>query len=344
MVGMVKRFLDYILRRKDLFPTEKYLRLQDYGARILHSTKDPAGLSKVEKRVRGELQLFYRWSDDRKDIWQAVREEIKALEKVPRLAFVFMFHGDGRVRQQALRKLQGPLPTSANVYGLFWRLNDWVPQVNQEAYDAFERVMPATPAKVIAPALLAVLPHLNSWGRWSRKGPEAVRKILHRPDVSAVLLDTLKESRQSNLGILFRELSKDSWIDPYIIDMFRAAPLPHIRAMALEMMISQKARWPTGEVARIWIDRSMGEYRTEPVFQQRDLSVTEDPIKLLRAGAMDRSAIVRRYAADGVIALRDRMDLRDDLETIALILDNDPNIGVRNRINFFRRKRHEMPG
>ncbi|MFV1465909.1 hypothetical protein VWY34_15020 [Phaeobacter sp. JH20_02] len=343
---MLKRLFDLFFGQKRFVqsndPLEKYFRMQEQGERILRSVDNPRDLNKIEGQVRAELNLHYRWSSDRGDIGKAAREELWAVQNTPNLPFVFMFHGDGRIRQEALRNLEGPLPTPANVYGLFWRLNDWVPQVNQAAYDAVERVMPRTSADVIIPALTAILPHLNSWGRWSRKGPEAVHRTLSRPDVSAKLLENVRTTRQPRLGEVFRELCRNERIDQHISDVFATAPLPHIRTMALDMLLSQRARWPTGETVRIWTDRSMDEYRTEHVFRERELSVAVDLMDLLRAGASDRSAMVRRRAAEGLIALRHDPDLQQELDCVAAILHNDPNIGVRTRIEFFRRKQAEV--
>lgn len=319
--------------------SEKFARILDQGKRILHSTNDPEALNKIEGKIRSELHLHYRWSSDRGDILKAAREEIRAVQEMPDLAHVFMFHGDGRVREEAIRNLAGPLPAPASVYALFWRLNDWVPQVRSLSYKALKRVMPSTPAMVVVPALKATLPHLNSWGRWSSEGPEAVSEILGRPDISTRILEEIKKTRQPRLGQIFRELSRNSVIDEHIESVFVTAPLPHIRTMALDMLLSGKARWPTGKSKRIWIDRSMGEYRTEAIYDHREILIPVAQVDLIAIGALDRSAMVRRRAADGLIALRNDPDLRDDLDAIATSLQDDPNIGVRNRIEFFERKK-----
>ncbi|WP_158972355.1 hypothetical protein [Chachezhania sediminis] len=343
---MLKRLFNLFFGQKRVVqgndPFDVYFRVQKQGERILRSVDDPRDLNKIEEQIRTELNLHYQWSPDGLDIVKAARNDLRAIQNVPGLPFVFMFHGDGRIRQEALRNLEGPLPTPANVYGLFWRLNDWVPQVRQAAYEALERVMPRTSAEVIVPALIAVLPNLNSWGRWSCAGPEAVHGILSRPDVSTKLVEIVRTTRQPRLGQVFHELSRNDWIDQHISDVFATAPLPHIRTMALDMLLSQRARWPTGETVRVWTDRSMGEYRTERSFRERELTVAVDLIALLRAGASDRSAMVRRRAADGLIALRHNLDLKEELDRVAAILHNDPNIGVRTRIEFFRRKQAEV--
>ena len=317
--------------------SEKFARILDQGKKILNSTNEPNALNKIEGTIRSELHLHYRWSSDRGDFLKAARAEIRAVQGRPDLAHIFMFHGDGRVREEAIRNLAGPLQTSANVYALFWRLNDWVPQVRSLSLQAFERVMPITSASVIVPALTAVLPHLNSWGRWSREGPEAVREIMARPDVATQLLEDIRTTRKPRLGQIFRQLSRSSVIDQHIESVFTTAPLPHIRTMALDMLLSKRARWPTGKSKRIWIDRSMGEFRTEAIYDQREILIPVAQIDLIAVGASDRSAMVRRRAADGLIALRNEPDLKEDLGAIATSLKDDPNIGVRNRIEFFER-------
>ncbi len=342
---MLSKLFGWILGRKPSSQgddtSKKYFYVHEQGQKILRSTNNPDDLNKMEGKIRSNLNLHYRWSSDRDDIGKAAREELWAVQNVPDLPLVFMFHGDGRIRQEALRNLKGPLPTSANVYGLSWRLNDWVPQVNQAAYGAFERTMPQTSAEVIVPALIAILPHINSWGRWPPEGPKAINSLLSRPDVAAKLLGLISTTREPRLGEIFRELSRNDWIDQHIHHVFLTAPLPHIRTMALDILLSQRARWPTGKTVKVWIDRSMGQYRTERVFCERKLSISANKIELLSSGALDNSAMVRRRTADGLIALRHHRDLRDELDSIVGILQNDPNIGVRNRVEFYVRKQAE---
>lgn len=317
--------------------SENFDKILNQGQQILNSNDDPSTLNEIEGRIRSEFHLHYRWSAKSGNIPKATRDEIKAVQEMPALAQVFMFHGDGRVREEAIRNLVGPLQYPASVYALFWRLNDWVPEVRSLSHKALKRVMPTTSATVVVPALYAVLPHLNSWGRWSSEGPKAIGEILGRPDISTWFLEDLKRKRQPNLGQIFRELSRNPVIDEHIECVFETALLPHIRTMALDMLLSERAYWLTGKSKRVWIDRSMGEYRTEAIFDQREISTTVVPIDMVAVGAQDRSAMVRRRSADGLIALRNDPDLRDELVEIATNLRNDPNIGVRNRIDFFFR-------
>jgi hypothetical protein len=101
------------------------------------------------------------------------------------------------------------------------------------------------------------------------------------------------------------------------------------------MLLSRKARWPSGKMQRVWVNRSRGEYRTEPVFAEREVTIEVEAIALRTAGALDRSAMVRERVADGLIALRLNCDIPNDLDQIATSLRDAPHIGVRNRIEFF---------
>ncbi|PRZ42374.1 hypothetical protein [Tritonibacter scottomollicae] len=338
---MFKALLDKIAgrerSRQKAGTSKDFARILEQGTRILRSTSAPNALNKIEDRVRSELRLHSRCYPEKEDTLNAAREEIRTVRELPDLAQVFIFHGDGRVREEAVRNLEGPLLTPASVYGLFWRLNDWVPQVRSLADEALKRVMPTTTAPIVVPALTAILPHLNSWGRCSGEGRSAVREIMGRPDIAAHLVEDMKTTIQPRLGQILRELSRNPEIDQHIESLFVAALLPHIRAMALEMLLSGQARWPTGRSRRVWIDRSMDKYRNENVYDHRDISIQASKIDLIAVGALDRSAMVRRRAADGLISLRNDPVLRDDLDAIAARLQDDPNIGVRNRIEFYGR-------
>lgn len=316
---------------------KRFSRVLDHGQRILHSTIDPRDFSKTEKMLRSTLQLYSRWPSDQNYSLKAVRREIQAVREMPNLADVFVFHGDGHVREEAMRNLRGPLMAPVSVYAIFWRMNDWVPEIRNVSFDALNRVLPQTPAPIIVPALFAVLPHMNSWGRWSSEGSEAVRKVLTRPDVFEHVVDNLKMKRQPRLGQIFREISRNAVIDQHIEGIFVNSPLPHIRAIALDMLLSGKAHWPTGEVSRVWIDRSMGKYRLEIVHDQRAISTNIDKVDLIAKAAADSSAMVRRRSVDALIELIQNNECLDELEAIVSSLKGDPNVGVRERLLFLAR-------
>lgn len=317
-----------------------FMRIRDRGTQLLQLMREPDDLRNAERFVRSEFSLYHRRTGVR-EVDALCRKEILAVEQLPGLSRVFMFHGDGRVREAALRNLEGPLISPASAYALFWRLNDWAAQVRNAAQDALQRSMPMTPAIVIIPALRALLPYVASWGRWSHEGQQALDAMLMRQDVVQLLVEEIVTTRRAQLGLQFREICRNPGVDTHLERMLREARLPHIRAMALDVLLSRRAIWPTRERRQVWIDRSMGRYRYEQVFLKRDVTVTADPYALIVTGLKDRAAIVRKCAADGLIALRHDADIGPKLDEIVASLEDDPNAGVRERLDFFRRKRME---
>ena len=308
--------------------------IRDRGLEILNRMVLPDDFGEAEKRIRAEFMLHHRWMGYR-DAELSLGKELAAVELVPDLAFVFMFHGDGRIREHALRNLGGPLPSPANVFAVLRRLNDWVPQVRNAARDAALRSLPETSASVIVPALKSLLPGVSSWLRWEESGREIFGAVLRRADVAEALLATVISSREPKLGLVFRELSRSQSIDPQLERVWREARLPHIRAMALGALLCGKVTLPSHETRRVWIDRSLDRYRIEPVFLSRDVTVRPDRLALIAEAARDRMAIIRKRAADGLVLLRNDPDLRPHLEQTARRLENDSNMGVRERVAFF---------
>ena len=320
--------------------SERYEHCLQRGTEILQSAKLPSEFARLERRIHEEFSLFHRWSTDTQTT-RLLDDEIMATKSVPGLSRVFMFHGDGRVRAAALDQLQGPLIAPGSVYALFWRLNDWVPEVREIAKRAIERCLPTTPAVVIVPALKVLLLHVPSWGRWSQDGPETINALLMRQDVVESLLQDIISTRQSKLGLIFREISRNPWVDQHLEKVLREAKLPHIRAMALEALISKRMRWPERKSRKVWIDQYMKKYRVEQVFSERELTSAVHLPTCLLLGAKDQASIVRKRAADGVIAFRNSDILSEQLDELVDLLDEDKNLGVQGRIEFLKRKLSE---
>jgi hypothetical protein len=322
------------LRRSRNINYESY---RDRGLKALRATRDPKVFPSFERHLRAELSLHQRQSVDAKTK-QILHNEISATKRVKDLPLVFMFHGDGRVREEALNHLDGSLITPVNVFAMFSRLNDWSPAVRGAALYAAQRCLPKTPAVVIAPALKVLLPRIASWGRWSNTGREAVNALLMREDVAEILLRDVIGTRQPNLGVLLRSLFCNPSIDQHVVRIALDADLPHLRVLAVDALISQKMWWPTGDQQKVWDNRAFGKYRFEPTYHNRDLSVTVDISDVLRLAASDKANIVRRRAADGLIAFRNHSALDAHLADIALVLKDDKNFGVQERLEFLHRK------
>ena len=267
--------------------------------------------------------------------------EMKALEAKPDLVHIFLFHGDGRVRQKALDLLSGLLLFPSTVYALFRRLNDWSAAVRDSAHAAAGRCLAKTEAKMLLPALLAIIPHAESWRRWGTEGPAVLDNVLARQDVVEALVTYIVETRQSGAGRVFREICRSPHIDSRLESIARDANLPHIRAMALGCLVSGFALWPERRRERVWVDRSLGKYRIQECFGKRSLTLTPDLPELLQCVAYDTASIVRKQVADGLIRHRKSPEFHEIFGALIPVLETDKNIAVRERIEFLKRKMRE---
>lgn len=323
---------------------EGYKRLLNEGTRIIQAASRPDQFEATYCALRDTLWSPPDWDYDEQYYASRTlrrKKNVKAVEQIPSLAEVFLFHQDGYVREAALQQLDTPLTAPASIYALFWRTNDWVPEVREAAHEALARVLPQTSADVIVPALKAALPRIASWGRWSQAGPEMITALAQRDDVASALVDDIIQSEGAALTVVFRELCKTPKVDPQLERIFRTAHQPHIRAMALQTLLSGKARWPLPQRRKVWIDKPSGRSRIELQFQSRDITVDADVLGLLQRAVTDRASIVRKHALDGMIALRHDREMAHTLDALVAGLEDDPNSGVRSRVAFFQRKRQE---
>ncbi|MDQ8029745.1 MAG: hypothetical protein REJ23_13550 [Brevundimonas sp.] len=121
------------------------------------------------------------------------RELLDLLKRTSELEYLFLFSGDGYVREAAVRKLaMASSPFFASALAL--RLNDWVPQVRVAAEQAIARVFGKDDAAVLAEAALFLLARTPFWSR----NPAAVSllsEVLTRNDVVDALLRRFKARR-----------------------------------------------------------------------------------------------------------------------------------------------------
>ncbi len=328
----------------------RYERIKDRGMPALLNWSSCDQISQLEGSLSVQLlqmsifsfdTFLHRGETNDARLARLRDRDIEALQQIPDLAQVFILHHDGYVREAALKQLDGSVGAPGCIYALFWRTNDWVSEVREAAHEALARVLPQTSADVIVPALKAALPRIASWGRWSQAGPEMITALAQRDDVASALIDDVIQSEGAALTVVFRELCKTPKIDPQLERIFRTAHQPHIRAMALQTLLSGKARWPLLQRRKVWVDKPSGRSRMELQFQSRDITVDADALVLLQRAVTDRASIARKHALDGMIALRHDREIAQTLDALVAELEDDPNSGVRSRVAFFQRKRRE---
>ena len=257
-------------------------------------------------------------------------------ETVPKPAgaeYLFLFHRDGFLREQALHRLDGGLRSPFFFAALAYRLNDWVPQVRHAAHACAMRTFPLTDPDIVAEAAIFLLDRRQTWRRWDGEG-RVLDQAIARPEVVDRLALRLKEATTGPMASVLRNALRQPFMDRHLADLAAHATLPPVRATAARALIDGKATWPSG-FRREWVNRIDGLSRRVTDYGERALPPGPPRETLIDRAASDRSAAVRRIAAAALIRYRDSLP---DLEAVMQRLADDPSPGVRERIAFLRRQ------
>jgi hypothetical protein len=304
---------------------------------FLESHSDPVSFPKVERRVRQQFGLHKRW-DHVAHLVVAQRDDLIALSKEDRLAFAFVFHGDGRIREAALHKMTGPLPTPAVVYGLVSRLNDWSETVRQAAEQAFARCFSVTPAEVLAPAVWVLLLNAPHWHRWSEGFDTFVNAVMQHPALVGVLVDRLMHERRGGCGKVFSMLSMNANIDIWLEELAEKSVQPHLRAALVNCLCAGSVVWPTHKTDRVWIDKSMGHFKTVQQFHNRAIRIGPDRRVVIAKALCDPIVAVRREAIDALTRLCGDAGFHKLIATALSSLTDEKSPTLRNRLVFLQQK------
>ncbi len=273
--------------------------------------------------------LFRQYTDARPRAMALMRQH-------PRLAWLLIFHSNGRVREPALRALTEPPATASEFIAITLRLNDWVSVVRASAREAASRLFPLTSPDVVAAAAPYLLARRFMWTRWDDESG-VLDDALARPDVAEHLSGSIGELRTGPGGSILRMAARFPSLDPYLPDLVRHARHPSVRAVALDMLVSGQARWTTG-FDWAWVDKTYGIRKRVAVTATRPLSRTHDVETLIRDALTDRFAAVRKVAAD---ALYEKRGTIGDALMLARSMLGDPSRAVRERAEFLVRRLSE---
>lgn len=254
------------------------------------------------------------------------------LRHLPGLEFLFLFHRDGHIREAALVRISGPIPSAFLFAALAWRLNDWVEQVRSAALDCATRVFPITSADIVADAAMALLGRYHSWGRWGPRH-QVLEEAFARTDVAEKLANILAGELVGPSATILQYALRSAVMDAHLARLARDAIQPAVRAMATRALIDGVVRWPNGWRWR-WIDKSMGIRRSETVFETRALTTPSNRFRHIEVGLIDRSAMVRNAAISGLIRYRDEIP---NARTLAASLLTDRSRRVRERAEFLQK-------
>jgi hypothetical protein len=232
--------------------------------------------------------------------------EFELLEQHPGLAWVFLFHRNGFVRQRALDTLRAPPTSPFLLAALVLRMNDWVRQVQVAAHYRVEQLLPETSLTVIAGASPFLIDRWRSWGRWDAESMGIIDATLQRPDVAAVMVERCMGQ----------------------------TPGPLATQLRYALKVRSRASWPVGS-RREWIDKRYGLSRRVVAFDSRAIQHDYPLPGLTLTALRDRSAAVRRAAADALIEQRSTFP---DIDRIVGELSRDRSPAIRERADFLQRK------
>jgi hypothetical protein len=259
-----------------------------------------------------------------------------ALKTNSEAGYFLMFHGDGFVREAALRSIELPPQNEFEFTAVIYRLNDWALPVRDAAVGYAQKFFVETSPELIANSSIFLLPHVATFRRWPAVNSQLVEDTFFRKDVLAAIEEILLKTPGGAIGRTLEHLMRRSDFDIVLKRLLMEAKMPNIRAAALEALLSRRTRWFVGR-ERKWIDKTYNKFRSIAKFDYRDFDHAMPMDELLSIGAQDRSARVRRVVADTMI---ERVAHPSALmDKIAAEFVNDKNDTVRARAIHYNRNR-----
>ena len=237
-------------------------------------------------------------------------------------------HPDGRIREQTLHTLPARIPSTLYAILVLLRLNDWAAPVRDAARRRLTAFAAATAPQHLAAALGYILRYWTSWGRMSPASKQDALAVLLSDAVAAQLATALARSPAGPMTTLLSQLGQIAAIDPHLPYLAAQAIQPALRAKAYQSLLSGKTTWVAGKEQE-WIERRHNLYRWRTILASRPLTITVEHDPTLQQAAADRSPIVRRVAADAIIAALPHLGPCE--QHLATRLAADPNPSVAER-------------
>ena len=234
-------------------------------------------------------------------------------------------HPDGRIREQTLHTLPARIPSTLYAILVLLRLNDWAIPVRAAVRCRLADFAAATAPQHLAAALGYILRYWTSWGRMSPASKQDALAVLLSDAVAAQLATALARSPAGPMTTLLAQLGQIAAIDPHLPYLAVQAIQPALRAKAYQSLLSGKTTWVAGKEQE-WIERRHNLYRWRTHLDSRPLTITVEHNHTLQQAAVDRSPIVRRVAADAIIAALPHLGPSE--QHLAARLAADPNRSV----------------
>lgn len=313
--------------RKDLPPTTHGFRA------VVTEIRDLCGMRTYSHRRLMPPSIWLRmagvfgWSEPRLNLWNNMKRK-------DNLPFLFLFQGNGFLREWALKQIDEPLRSAFEIIVLADLANNWVEPVRLAADQAIERCYPETSPHLFAEAFSYFQRTHQSWQRWSPSSSQSIERYFGTKQVIGNLVHELISDRVRHPVATFRSSLRYVHTDRHLMRVFQAALNPSLRALALKCMIMGEAPWVDGYEWE-WIDKSMGKRRRTPRYVTRKISHDFPRKDLIRDAMVHRSAQVRVVAAQALIDIGEELEI--DVLAKAKLMEDDVSPAVRSRVNFLIR-------
>ncbi len=222
------------------------------------------------------------------------------------LTWIDLCSPDGHERERTLRSLTGAAPNGFFFAIALRRLNDWVPQVREAARETIPLIAQLSRPIYVVEALMAVMAHWDSWGRMAAEDKQILLDIISNEKIAEVFIAMMMSTNTGALGAMFSQLGRTPILDPYLIDLAKNAIQPAIRAKAYRSLFVGKMTWIEGRKWE-WIDIRYCKGQLQAIYSSRPLTIASPFDETLRMAALDRSALVRRVAAEMLIRKWDKL-------------------------------------
>jgi hypothetical protein len=280
-------------------------------------------LDSWERMIRAEL-----WTFERKptSFWWKFRKRRAGFA-----SWLDLCSGDGFRRERIIRSLSGGAPNAFFLALAVRRLNDWVPQVRAATREYLPRLAECSDPEQVVDALWHVLAHCGSWGRMEDGDRQALADLISIERIAFALGSRILVATAGPVTQILSQASRVPALDHRLKEFAEAAIQPCVRAKAYRCLLEGRMAWVAGRKWR-WTDLKWCKGRFEPVIEERAISERVDFLACLREALVDRSALVRRVAAEFLI--KELKSIGDEADGFAEHLASDPSPYVAERGRF----------
>lgn len=313
-------------------PTDTSVQLSAF--RNCLKSLSPYAYRIAQAEIRDLAGLYYSHLMPRADTSHRNTLENKFQQEVD-LPFLLLFDGNGYNRERALSKIRGRLKSPIEVIALADLANNWVEPVRQAALIAIDRSYPDTDPNALAGSFSFLAQNQKSWKRWSKDASQRVMSYFHKPEVMELVAKRLEAGKEPRGSRTLSYALQSENFDPYLERILRGSKDASLRARALTTLLNWQAAWVTDYKWK-WIDKSLGKRKRVAAISTRKLSIQPLKKPLLLAALTDKSAQIRKIAAQGVIDHGKELGL--PIAEIALQLELDSSENVRRRGEYLNHK------